>query len=108
MTNGMNDTPQSRQCRFRLTPNRFVIGLLFIECLLGLLEQFQWFPFDHGKGWTVLIAVAVDGIIIFLMLLWFAASVLFRWRFQFGIRSLLILTITVAIPCSWFAVEVGT
>ena len=30
---------------------------------------------------------------------------LFRWRFQFSIRSLLILTMLIAVPCSWLAVE---
>lgn len=29
----------------------------------------------------------------------------FRWRFQFSIRSLLVMTIAVAIPFSWLAVE---
>ena len=37
--------------------------------------------------------------------LWFLAALLFRLRFQFSIRSLLLLTVVVAIPCSWLAVE---
>ena len=32
-------------------------------------------------------------------------GLVFRWRFQFSIRSLLVLTVAVAIPCSWLAVE---
>ena len=39
------------------------------------------------------------------MLLWFALALVFRWRFQFSIRSLLVLAVVVAIPCSWMAVE---
>ena len=37
------------------------------------------------------------------MLLWFLAAVVFRLRFQFSIRSLLMLMVVVAIPCSWLA-----
>ena len=33
-------------------------------------------------------------------------GLIFRWRFQFSIRSLLVLTVAVAVPCSWLAVEV--
>ena len=39
------------------------------------------------------------------MLLWFIVALVFRWRFQFSIRSLLVLTVAVALPCSWLAVE---
>jgi len=53
----------------------------------------------------VLIAVAVVGATILLMLLWLAVALVFRWRFQFSIRSLLVLTVAVALPCSWLAVE---
>ena len=40
-----------------------------------------------------------------LMLLWFAVALVFRWQFQFSIRSPLVLTVIVAIPSSWVAVE---
>ena len=30
----------------------------------------------------------------------------FRWRFQFSIRSLLVLVVVVSVPCSWLAVEI--
>jgi uncharacterized protein (TIGR03067 family) len=40
-----------------------------------------------------------------LMLIWLVAAMLFRRRFQFGIRSLLLLVVVVVIPCSWLAVE---
>ena len=73
---------------YRLTPDRFVIGLLVVECLLWLSERFQWFAFNQHKGWTVLIAVAVVGVAFLVMLLWFVVALLFRWRFQFCIRSL--------------------
>ena len=90
---------------YRLTPDHFVIGLLVVEGLLWLSERFQWFWFNEKKGWTVLSAMAAVGVTMLVMLLWFVASLIFRWRFQFLIRSLLVLTIAVAVPCSWLAVE---
>ena len=88
-----------------LTPDRLVIGLLAIEGLLWLSERFQRFPFNEHKGWTVLIAVGTVGLLMLLMLLWFAASVLVRWPLQFSIRLLLILALAVALPYSWLAVS---
>ncbi len=42
------------------------------------------------------------------MLLWWLVALVFRWRFQFGIRTLLILVVAVALPSSWLAVEMKT
>jgi len=96
-------TPKPRW--FRLTPDRLVIGLLVVECLLWLSERFQWLGFNQHKGYAVLIAVAVMGVAFIGMLLWFLVSLLFRWRFQFSIRSLLLMVVVVALPSSWLAVE---
>ena len=41
------------------------------------------------------------------MLLWFVAALVLRRRFQFSIRSLLLLVVVVAIPCSWLATEMN-
>src|ERR1039458_79021 len=39
------------------------------------------------------------------MLVWFVIALVFRWRFQFSIRSLLVLVVAVALPFSWLGVE---
>ena len=97
--------PTATRRRFCPTPAWLVLGLLVVEGLLWLSERFQWFWFNEKKGWTVLIAVAVVGVAMLVMLLWFIVALVFRWRFQFSIRSLLVLTVAVAIPCSWLAAE---
>ena len=102
---GMTDAPTPTRRRFSPTPAWLIFGLLVVEGLLWLSERFSWFAFNAHKGWTVLIAVAVVGVTAILMLLWFVASLVFRWRFQFSIRSLLLLTVAVAVPCSWLVVE---
>ncbi|MGA2034722.1 MAG: hypothetical protein ABSG68_20940 [Thermoguttaceae bacterium] len=79
--------------------------LLVVEGLLWLSERFQWFAFNAHKGWTVLIALDSVGVAVLFMLFWFVACLIFRWRFQFSTRSLLVLTVAVALPCSWLGVE---
>ena len=102
-TGGM-DAPEKRRW-YCPTPAWLVLGSLAVEGLLWLSERYTWFWFNEKKGWTVLIAVAVVGGTMILMLLWFLVALIFRWRFQFSIRSLLVLMVAVAIPCSWLAVE---
>ena len=94
-------TPERRWYSF--TPDRFVLALLAVECLLWLSERFQW-PSWH-KGYAVAITVATVAVAILLMLLWFIASLIFRWPFQFSIRSLLVMTLAVAVPCGWLSVQ---
>ncbi|MGD0900736.1 MAG: hypothetical protein ABR915_23130 [Thermoguttaceae bacterium] len=85
------------------TPDRLILGLLALEGLLRLSERSRWLPWH--KGYAVLIAVASVGVFFLLMLLWYLAALLFRLRFQFSIRSLLVLTVAVAVPCSWLSWE---
>jgi len=99
--------PAPKPCWYRLTPDRIVIGLLIVEGLLWLSERFQWFGVNNHKGWTVLIAVSVVGVVVLVTLLWLLVALLFRWRFQFSIRSLLVMTVVVAMPFSWLSVEMN-
>jgi hypothetical protein len=90
-------TPELRW--FHPTPGQLLVVLLAVEGILYLSEQ--WFP----KGWAVLTAIAAVGLFLLLMGLWYILALFFRWRFQFSLRSLLVLTFAVAIPFSWLAVE---
>ena len=63
----MTDPTPTR--RFRLTPAWLIYGLLVVEGLLWLSERYRWFWFNEKKGWTVLIAVAVVGVVLLVMLL---------------------------------------
>jgi hypothetical protein len=86
---------------FHLRPDRFVAGLLIVECLLWLSDLFQCF----AKGWAVLVAIASVGMAVLMMVVWFAASLIFHRRFQFSIRSIFVLVLAIAIPSGWLAVE---
>ena len=96
---------ESKLRRFHPTPGRLLVALLAVEGGLLFSERLQWFAFNEKKGWTVLIAVVAVSLFLLLMIVWFIVSLIFHWHFQFSIRSLLLLTIAVAIPSSWFAVK---
>ena len=98
------DTPEKRRW-YRPTPGWLVLGSLAMTGLLFLSERWRWFSFNEHKGYTVLVAVAGVGVVLASMLLWWLAALSFRLRFQFSIRSLLLLTVAVAIVGSWFAVK---
>ena len=99
--------PESKPKRrwYHITPDRLIIGLLAMEGFLFLSEWFQWFAFNERKGWTVLIAVAAVCLVAVVMLVWLVVSLLFRWRFQFSLRSLVVLVVAVSVPCCWLAVK---
>ena len=90
------DTKRRTLRWFHPTPGRSLIVLLVVEGLLLLSERFRWFPFNDHKGWTVLIAVASAGAAFLAMILCCAIALVFRWPFQFSLRSLLALVVAVA------------
>jgi hypothetical protein len=97
--------PPRKPRSYRLTPDRLVVGLLAAEGFLLLSERFRWFAFSRHTGWTVLVVLAAVGLTMLLMLLWLVAAVLFRLRFQYSLRSLLLLVACTAVGCSWMATE---
>ena len=95
----------ARRRWFQLTPDRVVALLLALEVFLFLSERFEWFTMSQHKGYAVVVASATICLVALLVFLWFLAALVFRWWFQFSIRSLLLLPVVVAIVCSWLAVE---
>jgi len=98
-------TSKATSRSYHLTPDRFVVGLLVVEVLLLLSDQFRWFPFNDRKGWTVLIGMAVLGAAILVLLAWCGLGLILRRSFRFGLRSLLLFVLVCAVVCSWFAVK---
>ncbi len=84
---------------YRLTPDRLVLLLLVVECLLWLSNWLRWLAWH--KGYAVLTGVAVVGLAMLALLAWFVVALLLRWRFQFSVRSLLVLATVIAIACGW-------
>jgi len=93
----MDDTTKRRW--FHFTPDRLVLFLLIVECLFWLSDRFGWSPWH--KGYAALAGAATLGVALLAMLMWFVVALIFRRRFQFTIRSLLLLAVAVALPCSW-------
>ena len=88
-------TPKPDIRWFHITPGHCLAALLLVEGSLLLAEWFRWIP----KGWAVLIAAAVAVVVTVLTLLWFTLALIFRWRFQFSIRTLLVATTLIAVLC---------
>jgi hypothetical protein len=99
------ETLKPKRGWYCLTPDRFVAAVLLLDGLLWLSGRYRWFAFNERKGWTVLVAVGAVILAALLILAWFVASLLFRRRFNFPLRSLLVLAVAIAIPCSWLASE---
>ncbi len=97
---------EPKRSRLHLSPDRFVVGLLLAICLIWLSDHFQWFGFNHHKGWTVLMSVAAVVVAALVMLLWWFTGLIFHWHFQFGIRSLLAFCLASSVAAVWLAVEV--
>ena len=89
------------QRRFHLTPGHCLLALLAVEFLLFLSQWFRWLP----KGWPVLDRGGKRGgggsgdVRVVRRGGGLAAAVPVQHR------SLLVLTVVVAVPCSWLAVE---
>jgi hypothetical protein len=94
-------TPEPSRRWYRLTPGRLLVVLLAVEGILWLANWLRWLP----KGYGVLIAVASVGVFVLVMLLWFLGALVFRWRFQYSILSLLGLMVAVALPFAWLETE---
>ena len=77
--------------------------LLVAECLLWLSNRLAW-PAWH-KGYAVLVCVAAFGMTLLVGLLCFVVALVWRWRFQFTIRSLLIMAVSAALGSGWLATE---
>jgi hypothetical protein len=94
-----------KERRFVFTPAWLIYAALVAEGLLLLSQMSRESPF--GKGWPALICSAIAAITICLLVLWFIASRVFQWRFQFGLRPLLVSVLVVAIACGWLASAMG-
>lgn len=89
---------------YRPTPDRFLVGLLMAQGGLLLADRFFLFGLSRGDLWNVQLAAGLVCGVVLVGLLWLVVGLLLRRRCQFGIRSMLLLTVAVAIPGSWYAV----
>ena len=97
--------PKTRR-RVPLSPGALLLCLIAAEGFLWASERWRWFAFNENKGCAVLIAVVVALSAILFYFLWLVSALLFRWRFQFSVRSLLMFVFALALPCAWLASEI--
>jgi hypothetical protein len=86
----------------RIGVAQILLGLsLFMEVALFLGDRSGLLP----RGVAVLIALVSLGLLFLAGLIVALVGARFGWCFQFTVRSVLLATLLVAIPCSWLAVE---
>ena len=100
-TAGMTETSKSRRRWFNVTPDRVLLALLPLWGMLFLSEHFHWL----SKEYSVLLAVASMPVVVVFIVPWFATALLLRWRFQYSLRTLLLVMLVASIGMSWFAVK---
>ena len=108
LSNGMaaSDCRVPRRYRFRLSPEHIVLALLAVSATLRGFAHIAFLP----KGFAALFdLIAVTGGMLLLLygLPWCSV---FRRKFQFGVRSLLLFAVAVALLCGlltseWCAAE---
>ena len=98
---------KSQRRWYRLTPDRLVTVLLAVEGFMLLSDRWEWFAFDELPGCAILMTMLIVGLARAFALVWFVVSLFFRWRFQFSLRSLLLLVVVVAIPLAWMRASQG-
>lgn len=99
-------TPPTRLHRWsRHAVDGLFCSLLAVHGVLLLSHRYDWFQINDYVGRAMLIDLAATLIAISLALICLAFAVTMRHPFQFTLRSLLLLVISVAITSTWFGVE---
>jgi hypothetical protein len=93
--------PTTKRRWFEPRPNWVLLPLLVVEGFLLLSERVGRFGFNEDRIKTWAIALAAILVSMCLALLWIVARQCFRRRFQFSLRTLLVVVTLCAIPCSW-------
>ena len=86
--------------------DRVLLLLVIGESALWLSSRCD-FTLWH-KGYAALAGLGILLVAILLLGIGFVAAVLLKRRFQYTIRSLLLLTIAVALPLSWLSLEISS
>lgn len=105
--NSPGEAPTNRKSRwYAPTAAKFLAAVLLMQGVLFLSGQYRWFWFNERKGFTVLIAVtATAACLILLLALCVAVSRYLKTKAQFGLATLLLMVVVMAIPCGWLARE---
>jgi hypothetical protein len=102
------DTPTSRKPRwYAPTPAKFLFAVLVMQGVLFLSAHYRWFWFNERKGYTVLITLAATAVAFLLLVARVLVSRLFKSKLQFGLATLLLVIVVVAIPFQWMGQEVA-
>jgi hypothetical protein len=96
----MSASSEPRRLRwFHVTPDRVLLVLPFVW---GVLWLFQYSD-RLSTRYSVLLAATSMLAVVLVLLAWFTVALLFRCRFQYSVRTLLLLMLSACIGMSWVA-----
>jgi hypothetical protein len=90
---------------FHPTPAWLVCGAWVAIVLLFASERWRWFSFNARTGYAVLLAAAIVGIVLVLLLAWMLWGLVFRRRARLKLRTLLVFFILCGLVCGWMVVR---
>ena len=86
-------------------PDCVLVGLLGAQAYFLLSQWYSWFAFNQAVGRAMLMALAVTGVVLLVMLFWLAGAFLLCRRFLLTLRQFLLLVVAVSVMCSWLVIE---
>jgi hypothetical protein len=96
------DAPATRKPRwYAPTPAKFLFAVLVMQGVFCFSTNYHWFWFNERKGYTVLITVAATAIALLLLATVVLVSWFFRSKAQFGLSTMLLIVMVMAIPLAW-------
>lgn len=101
------DTSLTRRRRwYAPTPVKFLLAVLLMQGVLFLSGHFRWFWFNEQRSFTALVAVIASTAAVLLLVSIVLVSRFFKAKAQFGLSTLLLMVLVVAMPFGWWAREV--
>ena len=95
-----------RSCRCVI--RRPLVFLLVLELVLLASARFGWFGLYQAKTSFIVISFLSLALLVLMAMLRLVQALVFRRRIAFDLRSLFLLTVVIAIPCSWLGNGIST
>jgi Leucine Rich repeat len=107
-TKGLRMSAVNGKSRFsRLASPKLFIVFLLIEGGLWTSARFGWFGLNRSRASFVQIALVTLAVLLTILITLAFQALVFRHRIKFSVASLPLLTLTLAIPCSWLGNDVA-
>lgn len=88
------------------TPAKFLLAVLVMQGVLFLSSHYRWFWVNEQRSFAALVAVIASTAVVLLLVSFVLVSRFFKSKAQFGLSTLFLMVLVVAMPFGWWAREV--